>query len=134
MDGFARLSTHVLAPVAWTLLTPIAVVLGDPGGLVWPALLVLAGAVLVTLAVGWAINHGFGFRISPYTSPESAAVTVLTFTLGSLMLLGGLVVAWMCWARVKLGEDTFAETATGVMTGILVGGLGWIGLAVLLFS
>ncbi|WP_340687700.1 hypothetical protein LCL61_16935 [Amycolatopsis coloradensis] len=80
------------------------------------------------------IKHGSGFRISPHTSPEAAAVTVLVFIFGPVMLLGGLLVAWVCWARVRLAEDTFAETAAGVLLGILVGGLGWIGLIVFLFS
>ncbi|RSN52960.1 hypothetical protein DMH01_39905 [Amycolatopsis sp. WAC 04182] len=90
VDGFARLGTHLVAPIAWTLLTPIAIVVGDGNGLAWPSFLTLAGSAVVTLAVGWAIKRGSGFGISPYTSPESAAVTVLVFTLGPVMLLGGL--------------------------------------------
>ncbi|MFK0247382.1 hypothetical protein ACIQUM_22040 [Amycolatopsis azurea] len=134
MKGFARLGPYVVAPIAWTLLTPIAVILGDPSGLVWPALLAVIGAVLVTLAVGAVVKYGFGFGISSYTAPESAAVIVLTFTLGPVMLLGGLLVAWVFWARVELGEETFAEATAGVMTGILVGGLGWIGFVAILFA
>ncbi|MFI7123485.1 hypothetical protein [Amycolatopsis sp. NPDC049868] len=134
VNGFARLGTHLVAPIAWILLAPITIVFGDNGGLTWPSLLALAGSALVTLAVGWSSERGSGFRISPHTSPESAAVTVLVFTFGPVMLLGGLLVAWVCWARVKLGEDTFAEAAAGIVLGILVGGLGWIGLIVFLFS
>ncbi|MGY6651244.1 hypothetical protein ACXIZN_03665 [Amycolatopsis sp. TRM77291] len=134
VNGFARLGTRLAAPIAWMLLAPIAIVVGDGQGLAWPSILALAGSALVTLAVGWSIKRGSGFGISPYTSPESAAVTVLVFTFGPVMLLGGLLVAWLGWARVKLGEDTFAETAAGVLLGILVGGLGWIGLIVFLFS
>ncbi|MEV7548850.1 hypothetical protein AB0N89_04420 [Amycolatopsis sp. NPDC089917] len=134
MNGFARLGTYVMAPAAWALLTPIAVVFGDTSGLVWPALFALIGSALVTVAVRAVIKYGFDFEISLYTSPESAAVTVLTLILGPVMLLGGLLVAWVFWARVKLGEDTFAEASAGVLVGILVGGLGWIGFVALLFA
>ncbi|WP_233223722.1 hypothetical protein [Amycolatopsis sp. BJA-103] len=133
-NDFARLGTKVLTPWVWILLTAIVVVVGDTRGMARLSLLALAITTLLALGVGSLTTYGFGFRISPHVTATSAAVILLTFTFGPLLLLGGLLVAWACWSRMKLGEDSYPEAAAGAMLGLLAGGVGWLGLIFVLFS
>ena len=89
----------------------------------------------MTVAVWATLTRGFGLGISPHATASTGGVVVLTFAFGPPALLAGLLVAWVCWSRMKLGQDTYPETAAGALVGLLVGGLGfWLALIVVYLS
>ncbi|MEU8414021.1 hypothetical protein AB0C24_14635 [Amycolatopsis japonica] len=129
-----RRALDVLALWIWLPVLPLAITWGAPWPAGWGPLTALAVAAIVTFAV-WSLVKYAGFGISPHTTTVTGAIIVLTFTFGPLMLLGGLLVAGVCWALVARGEQTYPEAAAGVLLGLLVGGLGyWLTMIVLYFG
>jgi hypothetical protein len=95
-------------------------------------LIALAASMLASLVVAVVITFGAKFKISLHAAVASAAVVVLTLTYGPWALLTALLIAWVAWSRVRLGDHTTAEVLAGLLMGVVVGGGGyWVLLTAL---
>lgn len=97
------------------------------------ALLVLFGAPrdLVALMVasfvgGFAatvVNHFW--KLSVHASVAAGTTVILTLVFGLPLLATAVVVAAVCWSRVRLGDHTTAQVAAGAALGAVIAGVGF---------
>ncbi len=66
-------------------------------------------AVLAAITLVW--------KISIHCAVASGSVVILALTFGPLVLLGYMLVALLCWARVVLGDHTIGQVVAGSVLG-----------------
>lgn len=66
-------------------------------------------AVLALITVVW--------KISIHCAVASGSVAILALSFGPLLLLGYVLVALLCWARVTLGDHTVGQVIAGSVLG-----------------
>ncbi|GAB4057223.1 hypothetical protein [Catellatospora paridis] len=89
-----------------------------------PAPVRAAVAALGTaLAVTTLVN--LGWKLSAHAATVSAAAVVLTAALGSPGAVAWLMVAVVCWARLRLGAHDLAQIGAGVLAGAGSAVLAW---------
>jgi hypothetical protein len=81
----------------------------------------LSWAMIITLIVCMAITRWW--KISLHATVASGAAAMLTLTYGPWMLLLILLVALVCWARVKVTDHTTPQVLVGAIVGPLIGGV-----------
>ncbi|MGH3257380.1 MAG: hypothetical protein ACRDOU_18640 [Streptosporangiaceae bacterium] len=106
---------------------PRLIVLGFITGSVAAGLVVLVAAGAPRLLTGYlAFMLGsvavlaaitFVWKISIHCAVASGSVAILAFTYGPLVLLGYVLVALLCWARVALGDHTVWQVIAGTVLG-----------------
>jgi hypothetical protein len=82
---------------------------GELRGLIAAILVMALVALLVTLA----------WKISLHGATSGLAVAALVITFGRPLLLGGLAVVAVGWARVSMGDHTVPQFVAGVALGVL---------------
>ncbi len=82
---------------------------GELRGLIAAILVMTLVALLVTLV----------WKISLHGASSGLAVTALVLTFGRALLLAGLAVVAIGWARVTMGDHTVPQFVTGVALGVL---------------
>jgi len=118
---------------------PRLIVLGFIMGSVAAGLVVLVAAGAPRLLTGYlAFMLGsvavlaaitFVWKISIHCAVASGSVAILTFTYGPLVLLGYVLVALLCWARVELGDHTVPQVIAGSVLGAGAAALAYAALA-----
>jgi len=83
--------------------------------------------MLGSVAVLAAIT--FVWKISIHCAVASGSVAILAFTYGPLVLLGYVLVALLCWARVALGDHTVPQVIAGSALGAGAAALAYAALA-----
>jgi membrane-associated phospholipid phosphatase len=83
--------------------------------------------MLGSVAVLAAIT--FVWKISIHCAVASGSVAILAFTYGPLVLLGYVLVALLCWARVALGDHTVPQVLAGSALGAGAAALAYAALA-----
>jgi membrane-associated phospholipid phosphatase len=106
---------------------PRLIVLGFIMGSVAAGLVVLVAAGAPRLLTGYlAFMLGsvavlaaitFVWKISIHCAVASGSVAILALSFGPLVLLGYVLVALLCWARVELGDHTVAQVIAGSVLG-----------------
>jgi len=71
--------------------------------------------MLGSVAVLAAIT--FVWKISIHCAVASGSVAILALSFGPLVLLGYVLVALLCWARVELGDHTVPQVIAGSVLG-----------------
>jgi membrane-associated phospholipid phosphatase len=100
----------------------LLVVLGAPRLLTgYLAFMLGSVAVLAAITVAW--------KISIHCAVASGSVAILAFTYGPLVLLGYVLVALLCWARVALGDHTVPQVIAGSVLGACAAALAYAALA-----
>jgi membrane-associated phospholipid phosphatase len=118
---------------------PRLIVLGFIMGSVAAGLVVLVAAGAPRLLTGYlAFMLGsvavlaaitFVWKISIHCAVASGSVAILAFTYGPLVLVGYVLVALLCWARVELGDHTVAQVIAGSVLGAGAAALAYAALA-----
>jgi membrane-associated phospholipid phosphatase len=118
---------------------PRLIVLGFIMGSVAAGLVVLVAAGAPRLLTGYlAFMLGsvavlaaitFVWKISIHCAVASGSVAILAFTYGPLVLLGYVLVALLCWARVELGDHTVPQVIAGSVLGAGAAALAYAALA-----
>ena len=93
------------------------------------ALLGAAGASREMVAVVAAMGAGLAtaivitlrYKISVHALTAAGAAVILAVVFGPVLLLTVPVAAAVCWARVRLGDHTTAQVASGAVAGVLAG-------------
>lgn len=80
----------------------------------------LSWAMIATLAVCLAITQWW--KISLHATVAAGAVAMVILLYGPWMLLLVLLVALVCWARVRLTDHDAAQVIAGALVGPVVGG------------
>ena len=109
---------------------PIVLLVGIVSVLVGVVLLVLLGAPRELVALVGAMAVGLMssmavtlfWKISVHAAVTAGAVVVLVVVFGPPLLLLGLVVALVAWARVAIGDHTPAQAVAGIILGATVAG------------
>jgi hypothetical protein len=99
-------------------------------GLVGLAVLMLGSAPRDVIALSWAMIGTLAFclaitqwwKISLHATVAAGAVAMVTLLYGPWMLLLTLLVALVCWARVRLTDHDAAQVIAGALVGPVVGG------------
>jgi membrane-associated phospholipid phosphatase len=121
-DGhWVRDREHRFVPLVMCLASALAglviMTLGDA-----PAdVLALGWAMISTLLVCLAITRWW--KISVHAAVAGGAVAMTTFLYGPWLLLLVLLVALVCWSRVRLTDHTVGQVVAGALTGPVAGGV-----------
>jgi hypothetical protein len=118
---------------------PRLIVLGFIMGSVAAGLVVLVAAGAPRLLTGYlAFMLGsvavlaaitFVWKISIHCAVASGSVAIVAFTYGPLVLVGYVLVALLCWARVELGDHTVPQVIAGSVLGAGAAALAYAALA-----
>ncbi|MEU5694989.1 hypothetical protein [Actinosynnema sp. NPDC020468] len=86
------------------------------------AMLALALAMFLSLVVCLAVTFGARWKVSIHAAVAAGALVILALTYGPWVLLGAVLVAWVAWSRVALGDHTAPQVVVGAVMGAVVGG------------
>jgi len=120
-DGhWVRDREHRFVPLVMCLVSAAAglviMTLGDAPSDV----LALGWAMISTLLVCLAITNWW--KVSVHAAVAGGAVAMATFLYGPWLLTLILLVALVCWSRVRLTDHTVGQVIAGALTGPVVGG------------
>ncbi len=110
-----RLPIILVFLASWFFLIALLIALGAPDELI-----ALIGAGMTTLVVIGAIT--LRWKISLHVGVAAGVLTVFTLLFGPQILLLAVLVPLLGWARVVLGDHTFAQVAAGAVIGAVVSG------------
>jgi membrane-associated phospholipid phosphatase len=108
-------------PLALGLVSVLAglgllVVLGAPRELVALIIASFLGGFVATV-----VNHFW--KASVHASVAAGTMIVLVLTFGPYLLVTALLVAAVCWSRVRLGDHTPAQVIVGAALGTAIAGV-----------
>ena len=127
-DGhWVRDRAHRTVPLLVCLLSALAglavmLVGGAPRQLV-----ALSWAMIVTLVACLVITRWW--KVSVHAAVAGGAVAMMTLLFGPWLLALVVLVALVCWARVRLTDHTVAQVVAGALVGPVVGGAVFLALA-----
>lgn len=120
-DGhWVRDREHRFVPLVMCLVSALAGLAIMTVGDAPPDVLALGWAMIATLIVCLVVTGWW--KISVHAAVAGGAVAMVAFLYGPWLLLLTLLVALVCWSRVRLTDHTVGQVIAGALTGPMVGG------------